>query len=221
MNAPNHRENRPLRLAALISGGGRTLMNIADRIEAGSLPATMELVICSRHNAPGVHLAASRGLEVAVVVRRDYSSDRTLHDAITSRLLEKGIELVCLCGYLRWLHVEKPFEGRIMNIHPALLPEFGGKGMHGLRVHRAVLAAGRSSSGCTVHFVDDQYDHGPIILQRFCPVLATDDEHRLAVRVFEQECLAYPEAIHLFAQGRLRILDGRVEIASASDEVTK
>jgi folate-dependent phosphoribosylglycinamide formyltransferase PurN len=105
-----------------------------------------------------------------------------------------------------------------MNIHPALLPEFGGTGMHGAAVHRAVLAAGRDVSGCTVHFVDEIYDHGPIILQRTCPVLPGDDESSLAARVFAEERAAYPEAIRLFAEGRLRIVNGRVQIAAASPD---
>ncbi|MHC4415480.1 MAG: phosphoribosylglycinamide formyltransferase [Planctomycetota bacterium] len=207
----------PLRLATLISGGGRTLINLVDRIEAGSLPASVELVVSSRRGAPGVELARQRGLDVRTAARRDFTTEDELHDAITSWLLEKGVELVCLCGYLRWLRVDGPFQGRVMNIHPALLPDFGGKGMYGLRVHRAVLETGRNISGCTVHFVDDQYDHGPIILQRLCPVLPDDDEHSLAARVFEQECRAYPEAICLFAGGRLRLEHCRVRVLPPSD----
>ena len=202
----------PLRLGVFISGGGRTLINLVDRIEAGSLPASVELVISSRADVMGVELARKRGLDVRVAARRDFDTESHLHDAITAWLVEKRVDLVCLCGYLRWLRIDPPFEGRAMNIHPALLPEFGGQGMYGLRVHRQVLATGRTVSGCTVHFVDDQYDHGPIILQRFCPVLPDDDELHLAARVFEQECLAYPEAIDHFANGRLRLVEGRVEI---------
>ena len=199
-----------LRLGALISGGGRTLLNLLDRAGAGSLAASVAVVIASRGEIPGAKLARKRGLDVRVARRRDFGREQQMHDVITRWLLERQVDLVCLCGYLRWFRVDEPFVGRVMNIHPALLPEFGGKGMYGLRVHRAVLAASRKVSGCTVHFVDETYDHGPIILQRECPVLAGDDEHRLAARVFEQECLAYPEAIRLFADRRLHIVDGRV-----------
>ncbi len=208
---------KPLRLAALISGAGRTLMNLADRIDDGSLPAYIELVIASRRSAPGVERCGARGLDVRLVLRRDFSSEQQMHDAITAALLEKEIDLVCLCGYLRHFRVDEPFEGRVMNIHPALLPDFGGKGMHGLGVHRAVLEAGHTVSGCTVHFVDAEYDHGPISLQRVCPVLPDDDEAILAARVFEQECVAYPEAIRLFAEGRLRVAEGKVEIAATAE----
>ncbi len=202
----------PLRLAVLASGGGRTLANLADRIDDGELAAGIVLVIASRPGAAVVANARARGFDVRDAERRDFESDRHLHDAITAWLLESGAELVCLCGYVRWFRVDPPFFGRVMNIHPALLPDFGGKGMYGLRVHRAVLAARRRESGCTVHFVDDQYDHGPIILQRRCPVLPGDDEHSLAARVFAQECIAYPQAIALFAENRLRVEGAKVVV---------
>ena len=117
--------NDPLRIAALISGGGRTLLNILDQIEAGELNASVELVIASRGAIAGVELAQARGLEVRIVRRSDFAGDEQMHDAITTFLQEKRIELVCLCGYLRWLRVDEPFAGRVMNIHPALLPEIG------------------------------------------------------------------------------------------------
>lgn len=202
----------PLRLGALVSGGGRTVLNLADRIADGTLPAEIGLVIASRANVPAVQRARRRGLEVRVADRRDFDTDGAMHDAITAWLTECGAGLVCLCGYLRWFRIDEPLRGRAMNIHPALLPDFGGPGMYGHRVHEAVLAAGRTVSGCTVHFLDEQYDHGPIILQRTCPVLPGDDADALAARVFEQECLAYPEAIRLFAEDRLRLVGDRVEI---------
>jgi phosphoribosylglycinamide formyltransferase 1 len=191
-----------LRLACLISGGGRTMSNLADRIADGSLPASIELVIASRAGAPGVERARMRGFDTHVVLRRDFASDQALHDRISGLLRVKEIDLVCLCGYLRWLRIEPDFRHRVINIHPALLPDFGGTGMYGERVHKAVLAAGHRVSGCTVHFVDDRYDHGPTILQRTCPVLPGDDAHALAARVFEQECIAYPEAIRMLAAQR-------------------
>ncbi len=204
--------NDPLRIAAMISGGGRTLINILDKIDAGELNASVELVIASRGAIAGVERARASGLEVRIVRRRDFAGDDQMHDAITADLQEKRIELVCLCGYLRWFRVDEPFIGRAMNIHPALLPEFGGQGMHGQVVHQAVLDSGRRYSGCTVHFVDDEYDHGPIILQRTCPILPDDDHDSLAARVFALECQTYPEAIRLFGSNRLSVNDGRVHI---------
>jgi len=213
--------SRPLRIGALISGGGRTLLNIADEIDAGRLDAEIALVIASRENIAGVERARQRGFDVRIARQRDFPSEDALHDAITAWLLEKRVDLVCLCGYLRMFRIDEPFVGRVMNIHPALLPEFGGKGMYGERVHRAVLAAGRTESGCTVHFVDEQYDHGPIIVQRRCPVLGEDNPDTLAARVFQQECLAYPEAIRLFAEGRVRLRDGSAERPSAAEQRSK
>lgn len=201
----------PIRLAALISGGGRTLMNIADHIDAGNLNAVIVLVISSRADAAGVEKAKARGFNTLVIARKDFPSEEAMQDEINRQLIEHRIDLVCFCGYLRMLRVDERFRWRIMNIHPALLPDFGGVGMYGERVHRAVLESGRTVSGCTVHFVDERYDMGPIILQRTVPVLPGDDEHTLAARVFEQECIAYPEAIALFAENRLRVVDGRVE----------
>ena len=202
----------PLRIAALISGGGRTLTNILDQIDSGELNATVELVIASRGEIAGVELAQGRGLDVRVVRQRDFASEDDMHDSISTALIERRIELVCLCGYLRWFRVDEPFIGRVMNIHPALLPDFGGEGMHGQVVHQAVLDSGGRFSGCTVHFVDAEYDHGPIILQRTCPVLPNDDPDSLAARVFVQECIAYPEAIRLFGSNRLSVNDDRVHI---------
>ncbi len=202
----------PLRIAAMISGGGRTLINILDKIETGELDATVELVIASRGEIAGVELAQARGLDVRIVRQRDFASEDDMHDSISAALVEKRIELVCLCGYLRWFRVDEPFIGRAMNIHPALLPDFGGHGMHGAVVHQAVLDSGRRFSGCTVHIVDDEYDHGPVVLQRTCPVEADDDPESLAARVFDLECQAYPEAIGLFAASRLVVDSGRVQI---------
>ena len=211
---------RPLRIGALLSGGGRTLLNIADRIDDGSLNAEVALVISSRTSAAGVERAKNRGFEVRIARRKDFGTEDALHDAITGWLVEKQVDLVCLCGYLRWFRLDPPFEGKVMNIHPALLPDFGGKGMYGEHVHRAVLAEGRKESGCTVHFVDARYDHGPTIVQRRCPVLKDDDADTLAARVFEQECLAYPEAIQMFADERVKMVQGQIrfsEQASVSE----
>ncbi len=207
-----------LRIGALISGGGRTLLNIADHVDAGTLAAQIAVVISSRADAAGVARARERGFDVRIADRVTFPDSADLDRAIMTWLAEARVDLVCACGYLRLLRIAPMFEGRVMNIHPALLPDFGGKGMHGEHVHRAVLASGRPFSGCTVHFADHRYDHGPVILQRTCPVLATDDVKTLAARVFEQECIAYPQAIRLFAEGRLVVREGRVEVRPAAEE---
>lgn len=176
------------RLAILLSGGGRTMVNLAGAIARGELAASIDLVVASRPCA-GCDRARELGVECRVM-------PGTLDPAELGKLLtSRGISWIVLAGYLRMVRIPKGFEGRVVNIHPALLPKFGGAGMHGHHVHEAVLKAGERESGCTVHLCDDAYDTGPIVLQRRCPVLPGDTPDTLAARVFEQECLAYPEAL--------------------------
>jgi phosphoribosylglycinamide formyltransferase-1 len=191
-----------LRLAGLISGGGRTLLNLHDTIGRGELDAEVALVIASRPDIAGVARVRDRDIPVVCPARDD-------HDAISAALRDAGVDLVCLCGYLRWLRIDPWMRGRVINIHPSLLPAHGGHGMFGDRVHAAVLAAGDTRSGCTVHFVDEEYDHGPTILQRPCPVEPGDDVAALAARVFAEECIAYPEAVRAIAAGRVRMDQGQ------------
>lgn len=184
----------PIRLGVLLSGGGRTLQNLLDRIAEGSLEAEVRCVISDRPEAGGLERAARAG--IPAFVERDPSR-------IYGLLEKHGVELVCLAGYLRLLPIPPTWRGRVLNIHPALLPRFGGKGFYGDRVHRAVLEAGETESGCTVHYCDEIYDHGPVVLQRRVPVRPDDTVAALADRVFAAECEAYPEAIRIVA-GRLR-----------------
>jgi formyltetrahydrofolate-dependent phosphoribosylglycinamide formyltransferase len=202
----------PIRLAALISGSGTTLQNFIDRIADRRLDARIAVVISSNPKAFGVERARNTGLPVEIIRREEFESVAVFSDAIFSRCRAVEADLVTLAGFLKLLKIPADFAGRVMNIHPALLPSFGGKGMYGHHVHETVLESGVRVSGCTVHFVDDHFDHGPIILQRTVPVLDDDSPDTLAARVFEQECEAYPEAIQLFAAGRLEIDGGRVRI---------
>lgn len=179
----------PARLCVMLSGSGRTMVNLLDRIEAGSLHATVPLVIASRE-CPGAQRARDLGVPEVLVIPGEIDAG-TLDEALRSR----AIDWVVLAGYLRLVHIPPGYEGRVVNIHPALLPDFGGAGMHGLRVHEAVLRSGARESGCTVHLCDDRFDHGPIILQRRCPVLPGDTAQTLADRVFALEREAYPEAL--------------------------
>jgi len=204
MNQPSE----TLRLGVLLSGGGRTLLNILDEIAAGQLDAGVSVVIASRQ-CKGVDRAAAAGLDVLVVPFKEIADEQAYSARICDLLDAAGVDLVCMAGFLSLWLVPPRYAGRVMNIHPALLPGFGGKGLFGDRVHEAVLAAGVKVSGCTVHFVTNQYDAGPIIIQRPVPVYDTDTPETLAARVFEQECIAYPEAIRLFAAGKLTI-DGRI-----------
>lgn len=188
---------KPSRLAVLISGGGRTLENLFARIADGELEAEISVVICSRAGIEGIARCRRLGLPFYVVDRRAFDDDASFSKANFEIIRGAGVQLVCLAGYLKLLPVPAYFEGRVINIHPGLLPDFGGKGMYGERVHCAVLEAGRKESGCTVHYVDDEFDHGEIIVERRVAICAGDTPSVLAARVFEAECVAYPEAIRL------------------------
>ncbi|MEM6459994.1 MAG: phosphoribosylglycinamide formyltransferase [Planctomycetota bacterium] len=190
---------KKLPIAVLLSGGGTTMLNLAGRIADGALPAEIRLVVASNRAAKGIARAERLGLPVRVVPRKEFTSGELFSKFIFAHLRDAGVELVCLAGFLSLLTIPEDYERRVMNIHPSLLPKFGGKGMHGRAVHEAVLAAGEAESGCTVHFADNTYDTGPVILQRRCPVLPGDTPEALAARVFEQECVAYPEAVAGFA----------------------
>jgi phosphoribosylglycinamide formyltransferase-1 len=178
----------PARLAVMLSGGGRTLLNLLDHTRRGDLPATISLVIASRETT-GAQRARDAGLPT-LVIPGVIPADRLL-----ALVREHRIDWVVLAGYLKLIQIPPEYAGRIVNIHPALLPKFGGPNMYGDRVHEAVIRSGATESGCTVHLVNDQYDRGPILLQRTCPVLPTDTPHDLAARVFDLECRAYPEAL--------------------------
>jgi phosphoribosylglycinamide formyltransferase-1 len=203
----------PLPIAVLISGGGTTLRNLLEKIHAGQLEVAIKLVISSNAEAGGLQFAADASIPTLVVERKQCASSEAFRDAIFTPCREAGVRLVVMGGFLKHVPIPPDFENRVINIHPALIPAFCGKGFYGLRVHQAVLDHGAKISGCTVHFVDNVYDHGPIILQRTVPVLDDDTPERLATRVFEQECEAYPEAIRLFAAGRLTISERRVSVA--------
>jgi len=193
----------------LISGGGRTVLNICDEIDAGRLDAEVAVVIGSRP-CKGLDRARERHIAGHIVPYKEMPDVETYSARLVEILDAAEVDLVILAGFLSLWQIPPRYEGKVMNIHPALLPAFGGHGMWGHHVHEAVLASGAAESGCTIHFVTNEYDAGPIILQRTVPVLPGDDADTLAARVFEQECIAYPEAIHLFAQDRLTIDGDRV-----------
>lgn len=206
----------PLQLVVLISGGGTTLRNLLEKIAAGALEARIELVISSSPKAGGLAIAEAAGVPTLVVQQRDHATAEDYGRAVFEACRQSGADLVAMGGFLKFVPIPPDFEGRVMNIHPALIPAFCGAGAYGRRVHEAVLAYGAKVSGCTVHFVDNEYDHGPIILQRVVPVEDDDTPATLAARVFAAECEAYPEALRLYAAGRLRIEGRRVRIAPAA-----
>jgi len=183
------------RIAVLLSGGGRSLENLAECVERGELAVNLALVIASRPDAFGLTRAERLGLARLVLdPARELSPEAFSHEVFAA-VEAAGCSLVVLAGFLRFLPIPRAWEGRVINIHPSLLPAFGGKGCYGRRVHAAVLERGVEFTGCTVHYADNEYDHGQILLQRCVPVLQEDDEESLAARVFEEEKLALPEAI--------------------------
>ncbi|MFO0879144.1 MAG: phosphoribosylglycinamide formyltransferase [Gemmataceae bacterium] len=200
----------PIRLGVLLSGSGSTLQNLIDRIGDGHLPARITCVVSSKPNVLGLERARRANLPTHVVERGQCSSREEFSRRILDLCRAAEVELICMAGFLQLLQVPDDFHGRVLNIHPALLPAFGGKGYHGLRVHQAALDVGVKVSGCTVHFADNEYDHGPIVLQRVVPVEDDDTAESLQARVFAAECEAYPDAIRLVAERRLRIVGRRV-----------
>jgi phosphoribosylglycinamide formyltransferase-1 len=183
------------RIAVLVSGGGRSLENLAEVIARGELRAGIALVLSSTPRA--VALERARRLGIASVVvdpERRLAPSEFSRDAFAA-IESFGCDTAVMAGFLRKIEVPERWRGRVLNIHPALLPAFGGKGFYGDRVHAAVLASGAKETGCTVHYVDDEYDHGPILLQRRVAVLPGDTVESLAGRVFEEEKIALPEAL--------------------------
>ena len=205
----------PIKLAVLLSGSGTTLQNLLDEISAGRLDASVEIVIGSKPGLKGLERAAAAKVMNFAVERSGFDNVAAFSKAVFGLIDDAEVDLVCLAGWLCLLDVPETYAARVMNVHPALLPSFGGKGMYGKKVHQAVLDHGCKVSGCTVHFVDASYDTGPIIVQRTCPVMDDDTAESLATRVFDEEKIAYPEAIRLYQQGRLQVAGRRVRIENA------
>jgi formyltetrahydrofolate-dependent phosphoribosylglycinamide formyltransferase len=193
---------RHLRLAVLLSGSGRTLENLLERIDGGTLPASVAVVVSSRADVRGARIAERSGVPVRVLPPGGQGVDRW-SESIFAACREARADLVVMAGFLHLVRIPPDFAGRVINIHPSLLPAFGGRGFHGMNVHRAVLERGCTVSGCTVHLVDDEYDHGRVLLQQAVPVLSDDSPESLAARVFAAECQTLPEAIHRIAAGLL------------------
>jgi phosphoribosylglycinamide formyltransferase 1 len=191
---------RLLRIAVLISGGGTTLKNLIDRQAAGKLPVEFRLVVSSRSDAGGLNFAHQANIASVVLVRSAFPSTEAYSEAIFDACRRAEVDLVVMGGFLKHVLIPADFAGRVINIHPSLIPSFCGKGFYGLRVHEAALEYGVRISGCTAHLVDDEYDHGPILLQRACPVLDDDTPESLQRRVFDLECEVLPEAILKWAR---------------------
>ena len=192
------------RVAVLVSGTGRSLENLARVVRAGELDVELALVLSDRPGVLALERAATLGIEALVVDWKEASDVDAFASAVFREIERRSIDLIVLAGFLRLLKLPDAWLGRVLNIHPSLLPAYGGKGFYGNRVHRAVLAAGEEETGATVHLVDNVYDQGPIVLQQRVPVRPEDTVETLAARVFEAECEALPEGIR-------RVLRGEVE----------
>jgi phosphoribosylglycinamide formyltransferase-1 len=200
-------------IGVLISGSGTNLQAIIDAIEGKRLDATIKLVLSNKSGAYGLSRARGHGIPAEVLDHKSYASREAYDQAMVDLLRARGVELIVLAGFMRLLSplFVKAYANRIMNIHPALLPSFPG-----LQVQKKAVEHGVRFSGCTVHFVNEECDQGPIIIQAVVPVFSDDTEQSLAARILEQEHRIYPRAIQLYAEGRLRI-DGRKVIVSGSE----
>jgi phosphoribosylglycinamide formyltransferase-1 len=207
------RVSKKLRIGALASGGGTNLQAIIDRCRDGSLAAELVLVVSNNPDAGALERARQAGIPTLCIDHRDFDSRETFDHAVVGALRDAGVELIVLAGFMRIISpvFVEAFPHRIMNIHPALLPAFPG-----LHVQRKALEHGVRFTGCTVHFVDNGTDTGPIIIQAVVPVLDDDTEATLSARILEQEHQIYPRAIQLFAEGRLRVEGRRVFVQDAN-----
>lgn len=207
-----HTADNPLKIAVLISGGGTTLRNLLERIEQDNLPLEVVLVISSSRTAKGMVYANDANIPCKIVTVQDHPEIADFSATIFHACRKAGTELVVMGGFLKQVAIPPDFENHVVNIHPSLIPSFCGAGFYGSRVHAAVLEYGAKVSGCTVHFVDDHYDHGPIITQTVVEVFPEDTPQALAERVFETECHAYPAAIQALAEGRVAIHGRKVTV---------
>lgn len=204
----------PLRVAVLLSGSGTSLENLFEHIDRG-LPAEVVCVVSSKKGAFGLERAERRGVPAIAVPRREYADGKAFNDALHAALEPHAPDLVCLLGFLSIFELRGRYEGKTLNVHPALIPAFSGKGFYGHHVHEAVLAKGVKLTGATVHYASEEYDEGPILLQGTVPVLDDDTPDRLADRVQALERELVPEAIRLIAEGRVTIEGQRTRIAPA------
>ena len=207
----------PMPVAVLISGGGTTLRNLLLKISEQNLPIEVRLVISSNPSAGGLSYAEEANIPAEIIKRAKSDTPEKFSAAIFEPCRQAGVELVVMGGFLKHVLIPADFENRVVNIHPGLIPAFCGHGFYGRRVHEAVLEYGAKVSGCTIHFVDDEYDHGPIILQRSVPVEHGDTAESLARRIFRVECEAYPEALRLIAEGQVQVKGRRVEVQQQDD----
>lgn len=198
---------KKLIIGFLASHNGSNMQAIIDSIKRGELDAVPAVVISNNSNAYALERAKKEGIPAYHLSSKHYPNEEKLDQAILDTLIKHNVNIVCLAGYMKKVgpKVLNYFKNRVLNIHPALLPKYGGKGMYGKFVHEAVLKAGEKQSGCTVHLVDEHYDHGRILGQKIVPVFPDDDVETLAQRVLEQEHKLYPEILQKIAKGEINL----------------
>lgn len=208
-----------LQLGVLASGNGTNLQAIFDAIDDGRLQARVTVVISNHHDAYALERARQHGVPAIHLSRKQFPTAEEFNRSFLELLRKHGVDLIVLAGYMKLIDssIVQAYRHRMLNIHPALLPAFGGKGMYGMHVHEAVIESGAKVSGVTVHMVDEQFDHGPIVMQQAVEVLDTDTPETLAARILPEEHRLYPRAIQLFAEGRLSVEGRRVHL---TDKVT-
>lgn len=207
---------KPIRICVMVSGQGRgsNMQAIIDGCNSGKINGSVVLVLGVNDNAPAIERARSQGIKTVAISPKAFAANDEYDNAVFDAVTDAQIDLICLAGYMRLLgqNIVDKYRNRIMNVHPALIPMFFGKGMYGHHVHEAAINRGVKVSGATVHFVDEEYDTGPIIMQNIVPVEYDDTPDALAARVLVEEHKAYTESVALFAQGRLEVINRRVKI---------
>lgn len=206
---------KKLRLIVLISGTGRSLQNVLNHINDGSLSAEVLKVISSTPSAKGLQYAEMATIPIEIIEKKDYENRAQYSEAIFKHARDLKVDYVMMAGFLKLLDIPEDFQNKVLNIHPSLIPAFCGKGFYGRHVHEEAIAYGVKLTGCTVHFVNAEYDRGPVLLQKAIPVLENDTPETLNDRVFELERIAYPEALQLLAEGRVTVVGRKVKIKPA------
>ncbi len=206
----------PVKIAVMVSGQGRgtNMQAIIDACKSGTINGEVDLVIGTKDEAPALERARSEGVNTVAISPKSFDSADDYDEALFAILRNSNIDLICLAGYMRLLgqSIVRNYRNRILNVHPALIPMFFGKGMYGHYVHEAAINRGVKFTGVTVHLVDEEYDTGPIVLQAVVPVEEDDTPDILAARVLKHEHQAYTDAIALFAEGRIQVIDRKVKV---------
>jgi formyltetrahydrofolate-dependent phosphoribosylglycinamide formyltransferase len=203
---------KPIHLAVFFSGGGSTLQNLIDRIREGRLDAQIDWTLSSRTGVGGIEKSKTAHIPCLVLPRKEFADHLEFSQAVNLHLERHPVDLIVLAGFMCLYRFPPAYQGKVLNIHPALIPAFCGQGLYGHHVHEAIIASGVKVTGATIHFANEEYDRGPIILQEAIPVLDDDTPETLAERVQALERELYPKAIQLFAEGRLQVEGNRARI---------